>query len=118
MEIEGLDIVEGLAHSETEEEPTCSFSVRRAGNVGALATLGSFGPTVQKEKRDDRCAPGQTGTLRREQQERLERSHGRRNQATCRKVRCHKLRHRKGKHSDTLIGYSGRAALRREQCDK
>jgi hypothetical protein len=39
---EGLDTVEGSAPSKMAEEPTCSFSVRVAGNVGALATRDSF----------------------------------------------------------------------------
>jgi hypothetical protein len=48
---EVLDIMEGSAPSKMEE-PTCSFSVRRAGNVGALATLGSFAPTGCKKKKN------------------------------------------------------------------
>jgi hypothetical protein len=43
---QGLDIVEGSALSETEEEPTHSFSVRKAGKVGVPATQDSFAPTV------------------------------------------------------------------------
>jgi hypothetical protein len=85
---QGLDIVEGSAPSEMEEPP-CNFRVSEAGNVGALATLESFVPTIWKEKRDDGCTPGLTGTisgsrsgraaLRKEQWERLERSHHRKN---------------------------------------
>jgi hypothetical protein len=67
-----LDIVEGLAPSEMEKEIAHGVG---AGNVGALAILDSFAPTVWKggKKKDD-CTPGQTGTLKREQKERLERS--------------------------------------------
>jgi hypothetical protein len=43
---QGLDIVKGLNPSETEEEPTHSFSVRGARNEGALATLDIFSPAV------------------------------------------------------------------------
>jgi hypothetical protein len=49
---QGLDIVEGSAPSETEEEPTHSFSLRGTGNVGALATLGNFAPTIWKKKKN------------------------------------------------------------------
>jgi hypothetical protein len=41
-----------LAPSKTEEEPTRSFSVRRAGNVGAPATQGSFAPSFGKKKKN------------------------------------------------------------------
>jgi hypothetical protein len=47
----------------------------------------------------------------------LEESHHRKDQAICRKVRHHKKRPWKGRNGDTPIGYSGRTALRREQCD-
>jgi hypothetical protein len=50
VESEGLDIAEGLAPLKMEEEPTHSFSVRRAGNVEVPATWDSFAPTVWKEK--------------------------------------------------------------------
>jgi hypothetical protein len=46
QKIRGLDIVEGLAPSETEKELTRSFRVRRARNVGAPATLGNSAPTI------------------------------------------------------------------------
>jgi hypothetical protein len=49
---EGLDIVEESASSKTEEEPTCSCSVRIVGNVGAQATVGSFAPTGWKKKKN------------------------------------------------------------------
>jgi hypothetical protein len=45
-----LYTVEGSASSETEEEPTRSFSVRTVGNVGAPATRGSFAPPFGKER--------------------------------------------------------------------
>jgi hypothetical protein len=45
--------------------------------------------------------------LEEEQQEQLERSHRRKDQATCRKVRFHKQRPQKGRNADTPIGYSG-----------
>jgi hypothetical protein len=64
MENEELNTEEGSAPSETEEEPTRSFRVRRAGNVGAAATLDSFAPTVWKRRKKgmmaihlDRLAP-------------------------------------------------------------
>jgi hypothetical protein len=49
-ENQGLGIVEGSAPSKTEEEPTSSASIRRAGNVGTPATLDSFASTVGKRK--------------------------------------------------------------------
>jgi hypothetical protein len=54
-----LDIVEGSSPSETEEDPTRSFSVRRAGNVVAPATRDGFAPTPPfgKKKPMDRLAP-------------------------------------------------------------
>jgi hypothetical protein len=52
MKNPGLDIVEGSASSETEEEPTHSYSIRRAGNVRALATRDSFAPTDGKNKKN------------------------------------------------------------------
>jgi hypothetical protein len=52
-----LDVVEGSAPSETEEEPARSFSVRRSGNVGAPATLDSFAPTVFGKKKGITVAP-------------------------------------------------------------
>jgi hypothetical protein len=42
-----LDIVEGSATSEMEEEPTRSFSIRRAGNVGHL---GRYAPPRNQKK--------------------------------------------------------------------
>jgi hypothetical protein len=45
-----LDTVEGSASSETEEEPTCGFSIRRASNVGSTATWNGFAPIISKEK--------------------------------------------------------------------
>jgi hypothetical protein len=76
-ENEGLDIVEGSAPSETEKDIAHGV---RAGNVGAPANLGSFAP--QNGKKDDDEKIGSTGTLRREQWGRLERSHSRKNRAT------------------------------------
>jgi hypothetical protein len=57
--------VEGLAPSETEGESNRSFSIRRAGNEGAPATLGNFPPTGWKNKKtlDDGDAPGLTKTF-------------------------------------------------------
>jgi hypothetical protein len=49
---EGLDIVEGSALSETDEEPVHVFSVRGAGNVGAPATPGVV-PHRGKEKNEE-----------------------------------------------------------------
>jgi hypothetical protein len=46
---QGPVTVEESASSEMEEEPTHSYSVRRAGNVGAPATWDSVVPTVWKE---------------------------------------------------------------------
>jgi hypothetical protein len=43
---QGLDIVEGSAHSETEKEVTHGVG---AGNVGAPATWNSFATTVVKK---------------------------------------------------------------------
>jgi hypothetical protein len=51
-ENEELNCVEGSAFSETEEEPTRSFSVRGAENVGISATLGTFAPTGWKKKKN------------------------------------------------------------------
>jgi hypothetical protein len=42
--------VEGSAPSETVEEPTYIISIRRDGDVGALATLDSFAPTTGTKK--------------------------------------------------------------------
>jgi hypothetical protein len=73
-------------------------------------------PPVGKRRKtlDDGDTPGLTKTfseslsgqvaLRREQRVRLERSHRRKDQATCWKVRCHKQRPRKGRNGDTLFG--------------
>jgi hypothetical protein len=44
-----LDVVEGSPPSKTEE-PITKVSVRRAGIVGALATLDSFVPTIGAKK--------------------------------------------------------------------
>jgi hypothetical protein len=44
---QGLDLVEGSTPSEVEKEAAHGV---RAGNVGALATLGSFTPTIGKKK--------------------------------------------------------------------
>jgi hypothetical protein len=52
MKNHGLVIVEELAPSEMEKGPTRTFSARRAENVGALATLGNFGPTSLEKKKD------------------------------------------------------------------
>jgi hypothetical protein len=41
-----LDNMEGPAPSKMEKEPTHSFSVREAGNMGASATWDSFAPTI------------------------------------------------------------------------
>jgi hypothetical protein len=46
-----------------EEEPTRSFSVRRAGNVGAPATLNSLAHTIgtkKRKKKIDVSRPGST----------------------------------------------------------
>jgi hypothetical protein len=51
-ENDGLDIVEGSAPSGSEEEPNCSASVRRTGNMGVLATRDRFDPTVGKRKKN------------------------------------------------------------------
>lgn len=67
--------MEGSVPSETEEEPTRSFSVREAENMGTRATLDSFAPSFEKKKLGDGCALGQTGILKSEQRERLYRSH-------------------------------------------
>jgi hypothetical protein len=40
----------GLAPSEAEEKPTSSISVRRAGKVGAPATLDSFSSPLEKKR--------------------------------------------------------------------
>jgi hypothetical protein len=82
--------VEGSAPSETEEEPTRSFSVRRTGNVGAPATWDSFTPTIWKgiKRVDDDCTPGQAGTLRREQWKWLERSHCRKTEPQEDETKC------------------------------
>jgi hypothetical protein len=45
-----LNVVEGSAPSEMEEEPTSNVSVRGAENVGVLATRDSFAATIGKEK--------------------------------------------------------------------
>jgi hypothetical protein len=76
---QGLDIVEGPASSETAEDSTCSFSVRRAGNVGAPATLGNFAPTGWKRKKTlyDGDTPGRADTTRRKQRGNLEKKHSR-----------------------------------------
>jgi hypothetical protein len=50
--------VEGSALFETKEETAQRV---RAGDVGALATLGTFALTVWKK--DDGSTPGPTGTL-------------------------------------------------------
>jgi hypothetical protein len=47
-----MDIVEGSASSETEEELNRVFSVRGAGNVGAPATPGVM-PHREKEKSEE-----------------------------------------------------------------
>jgi hypothetical protein len=48
--------VEGSTLSETAEIPPCIISIRRAGDVGALATLDSFTPTVgMKNDREGWC---------------------------------------------------------------
>jgi hypothetical protein len=62
-----LDVFEGMAPSETEEEPEM-WKHRLLG----IVLPQSF---VKKKKGDDVCTPGQNGTLRREQRERLEKSH-------------------------------------------
>jgi hypothetical protein len=72
---QGLNIVEGLAPSEMEKEIHHGVG---GGNVGALSIWIVF-PLFWGKKRDDDCTPGQTGTLRREQREWLERSHCRKN---------------------------------------
>jgi hypothetical protein len=46
VENDGMDIVKGSAPSEMEKEITCGV---RAGNVGALANLGSFAPQIVKK---------------------------------------------------------------------
>jgi hypothetical protein len=46
VEDEGLDIVEGLAPSKIEKEIACRV---RAGNIGALANIGSFAPQIGKK---------------------------------------------------------------------
>jgi hypothetical protein len=77
-----------LVPSETEE-PASSVSIRRARNVGALATLGNFAQPVEKGTLYNGDTRGSTGTLslsrsgratlRREQWERSEyEHHGRR----------------------------------------
>jgi hypothetical protein len=91
-ESEELDIVDELAPSETEEEPTRNFSIRGAGNVGAPATLESFSlHRLERKTHEDGNTPGSTGTLAesrsgqaalREQWERLEQSHCRKSRAT------------------------------------
>lgn len=49
---QGLDIVDGSAPSETDEESICVFSIRRTGNVGAPATAGVM-PHHGKEKNEE-----------------------------------------------------------------
>jgi hypothetical protein len=78
-ESEGLDTVEGSAPSETEKETAHGVVAR---NVEALATSGSFAPSIGKRRKtqDDGDTPGSAGTLavnhsgyavlRKEQQER------------------------------------------------
>jgi hypothetical protein len=103
------DVVEGSAHSKTEEEPTRSFSVRGAENGGALAILDSSAPTIWKEKKgwlytwtDWHHKAGAVG----EKSPQEKTSH--------KKTKLSTAFRRKG---GMPVGYSGRRALRREQCD-
>jgi hypothetical protein len=105
--------VEGSAPSETEEEPIHSFSVRRAGNVGAPAILDSLAPTFVKKV--DVCTSGSTGTMDevaagavgQKSPQRKKPGHGMLKPSRA-------LGRRNG---GTPVGYSGRRALRRKQCD-
>jgi hypothetical protein len=54
------NIMQGSVPSDTKEETT--YSGVRAGNVGALITVKTFGSTDHKE-RDGGDIPGLTGTL-------------------------------------------------------
>jgi hypothetical protein len=67
---------------------------------------------LERRKEYDYCTPGETGTLKREQWERLESSHLRKTSHEKRRPST-ALRRRKG---GTTVGYSGRTGLRREQC--
>jgi hypothetical protein len=55
----------GSTTSETAEGTTRIISIRRARDVGALATLDSFAPTTEEAEKtlDEGDAPGSTGTL-------------------------------------------------------
>jgi hypothetical protein len=65
VENQELNIVEGSAPSEMEKE--IAHRGVGAANVEALATVGSFTPTIGKEKEEeDGDTAGQIGTLRRE----------------------------------------------------
>jgi hypothetical protein len=93
-----LDVVEGSAPSEMDEESTHGFGIRGAGNVGALATR-------DRKTLDDGDACGSTGNLsgsrsgraplRSEHWERLESSHHRKNESRA-------ASHRKMKPSAAL----------------
>jgi hypothetical protein len=48
---QGLGIVEGHTPSETEEETASSVGVRRAGNVGAPATVGRKGERERERQK-------------------------------------------------------------------
>jgi hypothetical protein len=50
-ESEGLNTVEGSAPCELEEKPTCSITVRRAGNVGAPAAMDRLTLNVETKKK-------------------------------------------------------------------
>jgi hypothetical protein len=53
VENQGLNIVEGLTPSKTEEKPTSNVSVRRAGYVGEPATPGVM-THRRKEKNEEK----------------------------------------------------------------
>jgi hypothetical protein len=74
---QGLDIMVGSPPR--NEEPTRNFRVRGTGNVGAPATLDSFGLPVGKRRKtlDDGDTRGWAGTLRREQWESFEKKYSR-----------------------------------------
>jgi hypothetical protein len=115
--------VEESASSEMEEVPTRSFSVRIAGNVGAPATVGSSAPTGWKKKKNfgwlwytwtgwhlKEAGAGEIGGETQQTSWAMRR--------TVRPTAdVWKHSPRKRIDGSMPVGYSQRAALRREQCD-
>jgi hypothetical protein len=117
-ENQGLSIVEGSAPFKTEENPASSIGVRRAEHVGAPVIVGVMAHSVkERDERRKFLEMVRTWTnwskLALRSGWRIVAARG----GAEPQEDAMRRNSRKRRNGDTPLGYSGRTALRREQCN-